>query len=103
MTLFRNRVIEDVISKDEITLEQDSPRIQYDRCPYRRGECGHKRGDRERRRPRENRGRDGRDASAGQGTLGAPETARDRKGPLPEPLSEYGPASTLNSGFWPEA
>ena len=36
--LFGNRFVVYVISQDEIILEWDGPLIQYDCCPYKKGE-----------------------------------------------------------------
>lgn len=41
--LILNEVIEDVISYDELILEQSGSLIQYHWCRYKKGEIGHRR------------------------------------------------------------
>lgn len=40
MTLFGDKAIADVISRDEAIVEQGGPLIHADRCPYKNGELG---------------------------------------------------------------
>lgn len=90
VTLFGKRVIDDVISEDEVMLEWDGPLIQYDCCVY---EKRRQKEATEKKRPRGDGGREWSDAAASPGTLGSrpPPEAEKARAHSPLEPSERAP------------